>query len=246
MTKKAFKRFLLANEIKQDHPEYTQEQIAKLVGVSSSRISHYLSGTSADIPKEYTDSRVIDLTGKTFGKLLVVGRGDRPLGYNGSYRATFWDVVCECGFQKTLPAQSLVTGKTKSCGRGCRVVAQRAGENSRRGPRLIDDNRVSALVHRVHNKYRESANKRGYVFALTEKDVSELILSSCYYCGNGGRIYESETRYGIPRVGIDRVDNSIGYIKTNCVSCCFICNKAKGEMSTSDFISWAKAVADRF
>jgi len=35
--------------------------------------------------------------------------------------------------------------------------------------------------------------------------------------------------------GIDRVDNSLGYVKENCKSCCFRCNKIKRDMSLEEF-----------
>lgn len=40
-------------------------------------------------------------------------------------------------------------------------------------------------------------------------------------------------------ISIDnRVDSDNGYIETNVVSCCKICNFAKGSMSYEDFQSW--------
>lgn len=36
--------------------------------------------------------------------------------------------------------------------------------------------------------------------------------------------------------GLDRVDNSIGYIESNVVPCCYICNKMKGELPVEDFL----------
>ena len=38
--------------------------------------------------------------------------------------------------------------------------------------------------------------------------------------------------------GIDRVDNTKGYQVNNCVASCFICNKAKGVMTQSEFLNW--------
>lgn len=36
--------------------------------------------------------------------------------------------------------------------------------------------------------------------------------------------------------GVDRMNNSLGYINKNCVSCCKICNYMKLEMSISEFL----------
>jgi hypothetical protein len=38
--------------------------------------------------------------------------------------------------------------------------------------------------------------------------------------------------------GIDRVDNSIGYIKSNSVTCCSQCNFAKNDISLYEWLSY--------
>jgi len=47
-------------------------------------------------------------------------------------------------------------------------------------------------------------------------------------------------RYTGPYVynGIDRKENGIGYIESNAVTCCKVCNWAKGKMSYGDFMLW--------
>ena len=54
-------------------------------------------------------SKLIDLTGKQFGKLTVLYR-DR------SKRRVMWVCQCECGRKKSIRADALISGKTKSCG----------------------------------------------------------------------------------------------------------------------------------
>jgi hypothetical protein len=49
---------------------------------------------------------VTDLTGQRFGRLLVVG-------YKHS---RYWNCLCDCGNIKTVRADALKEGKTKSCG----------------------------------------------------------------------------------------------------------------------------------
>ena len=39
------------------------------------------------------------------------------------------------------------------------------------------------------------------------------------------------------------IENSeLGYIKSNCVPCCYICNRAKNILSREDFLNWIKRV----
>ncbi len=46
--------------------------------------------------------------------------------------------------------------------------------------------------------------------------------------------------------GIDRIDSRLGYSSNNCQSCCEICNKAKRDLTPSQFNFWInKLVAYR-
>jgi 5-methylcytosine-specific restriction endonuclease McrA len=37
---------------------------------------------------------------------------------------------------------------------------------------------------------------------------------------------------------LDRADSTLGYIPTNVVPCCKVCNRAKSDMTRSDFQAW--------
>jgi hypothetical protein len=38
--------------------------------------------------------------------------------------------------------------------------------------------------------------------------------------------------------GIDRIDSKLGYVEGNVVSCCKICNSAKGDLTLAEFENW--------
>ena len=42
--------------------------------------------------------------------------------------------------------------------------------------------------------------------------------------------------------GIDRFNNSIGYIVENCRSCCSTCNYLKGDMEFNEFLEYLKKI----
>ncbi len=42
--------------------------------------------------------------------------------------------------------------------------------------------------------------------------------------------------------GVDRVDKSIGYTKTNCVTCCSICNMSKRQLSLQEWLHWVDRI----
>lgn len=65
---------------------------------------------------------------------------------------------------------------------------------------------------------------------ISKAEFEEISSKNCHYCGTNG-----------PN-GIDRYDNSIGYIKDNCVPCCKHCNYAKGALDIKDFRLWIKRI----
>ncbi len=74
------------------------------------------------------------------------------------------------------------------------------------------------------SRYRRDARIKGFIFDLTLDEFSEIISEPCYYCGGDG-------------FGIDRWDNSIGYIKGNMVSCCSMCNFMKKTYTEDEFVN---------
>jgi hypothetical protein len=70
---------------------------------------------------------------------------------------------------------------------------------------------------------------------LTRQQHDAICLGSCEYCG----------REAIPTNGIDRVDNLIGYVDGNVVSCCKTCNYMKGTLCRESFIEQVARIAAR-
>lgn len=56
----------------------------------------------------------LDITGKRFGRLLVVGLAKNRT--QSKYRKQLWDCICDCGARVSVVKQSLVDGNTRSCG----------------------------------------------------------------------------------------------------------------------------------
>uniref|UniRef100_A0A6C0DS92 Uncharacterized protein n=1 Tax=viral metagenome TaxID=1070528 RepID=A0A6C0DS92_9ZZZZ len=82
-------------------------------------------------------------------------------------------------------------------------------------------------LQQLYKDYNRSATKRGLTINLQADDFKALVVKPCYYCG-----YFKETEVN----GIDRINNDIGYEKTNCVPCCEICNRLKHYFHPSFFI----------
>lgn len=62
--------------------------------------------------------KLIDLTGRQFEYLSVIGRS-KDKG-NGRKPVTKWDCLCRCGKIITVKSDSLLSGHTVSC--GCRKI----------------------------------------------------------------------------------------------------------------------------
>ena len=82
------------------------------------------------------------------------------------------------------------------------------------------------------NSYSQDARKRGLVFELSFSDFMKLWGAACSYCGDN-----------IDTIGIDRIDNSIGYVIDNIASCCSQCNFMKRSYTKSEFIKKCQSIA---
>jgi len=85
-----------------------------------------------------------------------------------------------------------------------------------------------------YKSYISDSRKRGHGdFQIDFETFTELVTDSCYYCKYK---HDSETN------GIDRVDNSIGYTKENCVTACWKCNRMKQFYHPAFFIEKCKII----
>jgi hypothetical protein len=88
----------------------------------------------------------------------------------------------------------------------------------------------------LYTKYQGAASKRGYRFELTNEEFINLINSPCFYCNTpNSNTYKNGDKI-LNYNGIDRINNEIGYIQSNVVACCSICNRMKMDMNVNDFL----------
>jgi hypothetical protein len=168
-----------------------------------------------------------DLTGNRYFRLIVLERGSR---YGG---VLYWRCRCDCGKELEVKAQSLRSGNTGSC--GCYAREVRTHKTG------------GAAFRRVLRSYKWGANRRGLEWGLTEEQFRALITSPCYYTGlppsNVMKAPSTETET-FTYSGIDRLDNTKGYITGNCVPCCGFVNRAKSDMKHDEFIEMCRLVAN--
>jgi uncharacterized protein with PIN domain len=78
-----------------------------------------------------------------------------------------------------------------------------------------DAKRRTTPEHKFY-MYKYKAAERNIEFNLTSEEFNSFWQQPCNYCNRE-----------IDTIGIDRVNNTVGYVMDNCVSCCSVCNKMK-------------------
>jgi hypothetical protein len=78
-----------------------------------------------------------------------------------------------------------------------------------------------------YSQYQTDAKKRHLIFILTLEEFQIIASQVCYYCGQ----FSKNQNY----CGLDRIDSTQGYLLTNIVPCCRICNWMKAEMTQQEF-----------
>ena len=139
-----------------------------------------------------------DLTGKTFGKWLVLYR-------NGSTpnNAAVWHCKClGCGMEKDVEGASLFTGKSRMC-RKC--SAKICNATKWHGDPIVHI--FSGMWQRCYDK-----NYFGY------KDYGKRGIAICdEWLEDRIRFYEWAYANGYEKgLSIERIDNDLGYFPSNC------------------------------
>lgn len=76
------------------------------------------------------------------------------------------------------------------------------------------------------SKSKRQAISRGKVWEISLEEFCALLERPCVYCKN-----QLGTKDGFSS-GLDRIDNAKGYILSNVVSCCHICNTMRNQFLT--------------
>lgn len=179
-----------------------------------------------------------NIIGNRYGKLRVVGEVQKVI--NGTKRY-YVECVCDCG-KRTLCEKSKVKGgNTRSC--GCMQYETR----KTLGARTMKKPRGEAAFNLCYAAYKKSAKIRGYEFALSKDEFRDIITKPCIYCGESltQEKKKKDMNGSFKYTGIDRYDNSKGYVHGNCVPCCQKCNRIKGVMSADEMDKRLSAIISR-
>jgi 5-methylcytosine-specific restriction endonuclease McrA len=165
------------------------------------------------------------LVGQTFNRLTVI----RFHNFDSSQQAAkLWLCKCACGKEVTVRTNALVTGRTKSC--GC----------WRKESRMLEPG--IGMRNHLLQIYKAAAKRRGHSWELVNEQFDVLTQGDCHYCGEPPSDRKHSSRFnGACRCnGIDRKNNTKGYVFENCVSACWSCNRMKGTMPYDKFIAFLR------
>lgn len=159
----------------------------------------------------------INLTGTRIEKWVI-------LKFTGKKRRRdpIWLCQCDCGIIKEVTSNSLRNG-SKSC--GCLKH-----ENSGR-PKI-----PGAIYSSLIARYKFDAKSRNLDFNLNRNDFIDLTKLNCFYCNKNPSNKIIVKNIELIYNGIDRIDNSKGYILDNVVTCCKKCNSDKKSISVEMII----------
>lgn len=170
------------------------------------------------------------LIGLKFGRLTV-----QSIDSVGTNNKTHYLCQCECGNTTKVTASNLGAGKVKSCGCWRRDF----NAKKRKAPGI-------AALNALYHSYRKRAlEKLQITFDLTIEKFTEITQQPCFYCGiEPSNTYKRDSKsYGSYIYnGVDRLDNTQGYVENNVVACCKVCNYAKRTQTLAQFYTWVRRV----
>ena len=167
-----------------------------------------------------------NLKNQKYGRLLVLEFSHSVLKFkkktSKKYKLKYWKCLCDCGNYVIVQQMDLLKGDTKSC--GC--------WHSERSKLQCVANRLKegeASFNSLYTRYRTTAKRKNLDFNLTKEQFRAITSKDCDYCGvKPNRTHQANHAFGAYLYnGIDRKDNTKGYIINNITPCCAFCNAFK-------------------
>ena len=140
--------------------------------------------------------KLIDMTGKRFGKWLVLERAGRDKGGN-----TLWLCKCECGKESAVRGNFLRRGLSKSCGCNALVTHGMARRNKQH-PLYCVWISMKARCYNAKSKDYKRYGGRG--------------IAVCERWRNSFVNFFADMAERLEGMSIDRIDNDRGYSPENC------------------------------
>jgi hypothetical protein len=178
--------------------------------------------------------KIKDIRQKRVGNLVVIKQAENLL-INGR-SIVQWECRCDCGKLKIVRSTNLLNGRTGSCGS---FLCQFA--NARR--RFVSPSGDGARMQ-VWRMYTLDAKRKERPFTLSKDEFFALLARNCFYCD---AVPANKAKRNNPSNifiynGIDRVDPSKGYTQDNVRTCCWNCNRMKGNTPEVVFLEHVQQI----
>lgn len=187
--------------------------------------------------------------GKKFGRLFVLefsGFKMRNHRKPGNHKPlAVYKCKCDCGNTCDVFGYSLLSSDNGSKSCGCLRIENR---------KLINTGRASPTRNSKGGQMTTIRDvwRTNYKDGLSLDDFIVLSQKNCFYCDTppSNKVNKIKGRTDTDYYqsgwfcynGLDRIDSKLNHSIDNVVTCCFICNRAKGNMSVDDFILWIEKI----
>lgn len=163
------------------------------------------------------NNRFIDITGKKFGRLLVLRRDK-----NDRHGKICWLTKCVCGTIKVINGESIRQHKTKSCG-----CFRGQGERLKHG---LCKNGAITPDYRMWMAAKERAKKNGLTFTIVPKDIVVPKLCPIFKTP----LVRGKVKPSANSPSLDRIINTKGYTKENIWVISRKANTAKSNLTLKE------------
>ena len=143
-------------------------------------------------------SKMIDLTGQRFGRLLVKEKDNKRITNSGSY----WICECDCGKIKSVRSSSLRRGEIQSC--GCFRIEQSRAAKEKLSKEFMLEKRFGKLIVKERSSRKGNAGELYWICEcdcgnvvevrghdLLRKDGNQTVSCGCFHRSIGAQnIYD--------------------------------------------------------
>jgi hypothetical protein len=145
----------------------------------------------------------------------------------------------KCDTEKLVSEFYKHSGRRDGLHSWCKSCCSIAQKESTKKRYATFDGRIPTFL----NSCKLNARKRGNEFSLTPKDFKEMWSFQQGICAYSGIPMSLEPNMSTS-VSVERVDNNIGYTKSNTVLVCKAVNAMKSDMKGDDFFAWCKSIVE--
>lgn len=156
----------------------------------------------------------MDLTGERYGKWLVVSKDKVVTKNDGKRNRTFnyWNVICECGTEKSVRETNLKSGTSTNCGCVRNAKSSQRGKDMWQTHGLSKHPKYSVWVDMI-SRCEDPSNWAYKHYGARGISVAEEWRTSP---DNFMSWAESQQHYNDERFSLDRIDVNGNYEPSNC------------------------------